>query len=122
MKTRTSFAMNWTRWSGFDFLWQRSGHRLSKLRFVSAQLEAYLTEDLWLRNARHANAMARRLAAGLANVIHPVEANIVFTRLQRPAAGVLCYDWPILGPDAYRLVTAFDTREEDIDSLSAVFG
>jgi threonine aldolase len=99
-----------------DFLWQRSGHRLSKMRFVSAQLEAYLTNDLWLRNARHANAMARRLAAGLVDVIHPVEANIVFTRVQRPVPDVLCYDWPIFGPDAYRLVTAFDTREEDVDA------
>jgi threonine aldolase len=100
-----------------DFLWQRSGHRVSKMRFVSAQLEAYLTNDLWLRNARHANAMARRLAGGLANVIRPVEANIVFTRLPRPVPDVLCYDWPIFGPDAYRLVTAFDTPEQDVDAV-----
>ena len=98
------------------FLWHRSGHRLSKMRFVSAQLEAYLSNDLWLKNARHANAMARRLAAGLSNVIHPVEANVVFTRLSRELPGVRCYDWPIFGPDAYRLVAAFDTREDDVDA------
>ncbi|HEX7677774.1 MAG TPA: beta-eliminating lyase-related protein, partial [Thermoanaerobaculia bacterium] len=45
--------------------WHRSGHRLSKMRFLSAQLDAYFTDDLWLRNARRANAAAARLAAGL---------------------------------------------------------
>src|SRR5262245_32552627 len=47
---------------------KRGGHLFSKMRFVSAQLEAYLSDDLWLRNARHANAMARRLADGLAKI------------------------------------------------------
>ena len=98
-------------------LWHRGGHRLSKMRFLSAQLEAYLTDDLWLRNARHANAMAQRLAAGLSSVIHPVEANVVFARLPRELPGFVFYDWPIFGPDAVRLVTAFDTREEDVDAL-----
>ncbi|HKR64873.1 MAG TPA: beta-eliminating lyase-related protein [Thermoanaerobaculia bacterium] len=101
-------------------LWHRSGHRVSKMRFLSAQLEAYLTDDLWLRNARHANAMAQRLARGLgASLIHPVEANVVFTRLAKPVDGFLYYDWPIFGDDAYRLVTAFDTREEDVDAFLA---
>jgi threonine aldolase len=98
-------------------LWHRSGHRVSKMRFLSAQLEAYLTGDLWLRNARHANAMAQRLAAGIGNTIHPVQANVVFTRLAKPVDGFLYYDWPIFGDDAYRLVTAFDTREEDVDAF-----
>ena len=44
----------------------RGGHRPSKMRFLSAQLEAYLADDLWLRNARHANRMAARLAEGIA--------------------------------------------------------
>ncbi|MFP5245064.1 MAG: threonine aldolase family protein, partial [Thermoanaerobaculia bacterium] len=60
--------------------WHRGGHRLSKMRFLSAQFDAYLTDDLWLRNARHANAMAQRLASGLREVLRPVEANVVFTR------------------------------------------
>ncbi|HEY2321639.1 MAG TPA: beta-eliminating lyase-related protein, partial [Thermoanaerobaculia bacterium] len=94
----------------------RSGHRISKMRFISAQLDAYLTDDLWLRNARHANAMAQRLARGL-ETIRPVEANVLFTRFspQQAAAlrerGFLFADWPIFGDDAYRLVTAFDTTE-----------
>ena len=102
----------------------RGGHRLSKMRFISAQLEAYLTDDLWLRNARHANAMAQRLARGL-EPIHPVDANVVFVRIT-PArvaalrsAGFLFAEWPIFGDDAYRLVTAFDTREEEVDAFVA---
>lgn len=100
----------------------RSGHRLSKMRFISAQLDAYLTDDLWLRNARHANAMAQRLAQGL-TTIHPVEANVLFVRFSPSQAallrqqGFLFADWPIFGDDAYRLVTAFDTTEEQVDAL-----
>jgi len=47
---------------GFAYRRKRGGHLLSKMRFLSAQLEAYLADDLWLANARHANAMAARLA------------------------------------------------------------
>jgi threonine aldolase len=102
----------------------RSGHRLSKMRFISAQLDAYLTDDLWLRNARHANAMARRLAQGL-TTIHPVEANVLFARFSPKQAaslrqqGFLFADWPIFGDDAYRLVTAFDTTAEQVDAFLA---
>ncbi|HEX8170481.1 MAG TPA: beta-eliminating lyase-related protein [Thermoanaerobaculia bacterium] len=106
----------------FALLWHRSGHRLSKLRFLSAQLEAYLTDDLWLRNARHANAAAARLAAGLrerVEIVRPVEANILFARLQRPPQDVLMYDWPIFGENVYRMVTAFDTRDEEVDAAIA---
>ncbi|MEE9480540.1 MAG: beta-eliminating lyase-related protein, partial [Kiloniellales bacterium] len=64
----------------------RGGHLLSKLRFVSAQLEAYLADGLWLRLAAQANAMAKRLSEGLAEVpgvelLHPVEGNEIFCRL-----------------------------------------
>ena len=107
-------------------LQHRSGHRLSKTRFISAQFEAYLTDDLWLRNARRANAAAARLAAGIrAEVLRPVEANVVFARLsadaqaQLRAQGFQFHDWPLFGPDAVRLVTAFDTSDEDVDALIA---
>jgi threonine aldolase len=102
--------------------WHRSGHRPSKMRFLSAQFEAYLKDDLWLRNARHANAMAARLAAGL-ETIHPVQANVVFTRFAPEVAQALrgqgfdFFEWPIFWEDAYRLVTGFGTREEDVDAL-----
>jgi threonine aldolase len=64
---------------------KRGGHLLSKHRFLAAQLEAYLADGLWLRLARHANAMADRLAAGLVDLglgpVWPVEANAVFVLL-----------------------------------------
>lgn len=100
--------------------WHRAGQRLSKMRFLSAQLEAYLTNDVWLRNARHANAMARRLRdaiAGAVEIVRPVEANIVFVRCP-PPNGFLFGDWPIFGPDVYRIVMGFSTSEHDVDELA----
>ena len=106
--------------------WHRAGHRLSKMRFLSAQLEAYLQNDLWLRNARRANAAAARLASGLkAEILHPVEANIVFARFAPQLAtalqeqGFLFYDWPLFGPGAVRLVCGFDTSDEEVAALVA---
>ena len=107
----------------------RSGHRPSKMRFISAQLEAYLTNELWLRNARHANAMASRLERGLQSagieIVRAVEANIVFARFGRDRVARLdaqefqFYDWPIFGDDVYRLVCGFSTSAEDIDAFVA---
>ncbi len=108
----------------------RSGHRPSKMRFLSAQLEAYLTDDLWLRNARNANAMAARLRDGLkgkVEIVRPVEANIVFVRIGRDAAaelnreGFLIGEWPLFGPDVYRLVTGFSTSESDVERFVSAF-
>ncbi len=109
---------------------KRAAHLFSKMRFLSAQLEAYLTDDLWLRNARHANEMTARLAGGLsgiagARVIHPVEANEIFPVL--PAAmreglreaGFEFYDGPDGGEDCVRLICAFDTAREDVDAFLA---
>jgi len=108
---------------------KRGGHLFSKMRLLSAQLEAYLTDDLWLANARHANAMAQRLAEGLrrrgAALLHPVEANELFVRLPGAATerlqrqGFQFYPWEALGPEAWRLVTAFDSREADVDAFLA---
>jgi len=114
--------------AAFGFRRKRAGHLLSKMRFITAQLDAYLRDDLWLRNARHANAMAARLGAGLARLpgaklLHPVEGNEVFVALPETviaglgAAGFGFYRWgktPVL-----RLVTAFDTEPTDIDKLLA---
>jgi threonine aldolase len=104
--------------------WHRSGHRLSKMRFLSAQFDAYLENDLWLRNARHTNAMAQRLARGLGDeVLRPVEANVVFARFDAETAealrgqGFLFYDWPLFGAGAVRLVCGFGTSEGDVDAF-----
>lgn len=111
----------------FGFYRKRAGHLFSKGRVLSAQLLAYLEDDLWLANARHANAMAGRLAAGLTELgielLHPVEANELFARI--PAAGRealtarghVCYHYPDV--DAVRLVTAFCTREDEVAAFLA---
>lgn len=104
--------------------WHRGGHRLSKMRFLSAQLDAYLAGDLWLRNARRANAAAQRLARGLgAEVARPVEANVVFARFEAEVQkalreqGFLFYDWPAFGAGTVRLVCGFGTSDADVDAL-----
>lgn len=107
---------------------KRGGHLFSKMRVLSAQLEAYLSDGLWLRLARHANAMAQRLAAGLAAVpgarlCHPVEANEVFVELPEPMiqallrAGFQFHRWLDERSRRVRLVSAFDTREADVLAL-----
>jgi threonine aldolase len=109
---------------------KRGGHLVSKGRFLSAQLEAYLGGDLWLANAGHANAMARRLATGLQRALgvaprEAVESNQVFIALGAPvaaglrAAGFLFHDWPGIGEGGCRLVTSFETTAEEVDALVA---
>jgi threonine aldolase len=115
---------------GFLYRRKRAGHLVSKMRFVSAQFDAYLDGGLWLANARHANAMAARLADGLRGVagvtfLYPVQANEIFVTL--PAAlraglaadGFLFYPWAAGGADCIRLVTAFDTPERAVDAFIA---
>ncbi|MFD7962220.1 threonine aldolase family protein [Streptomyces zaomyceticus] len=98
----------------------------SKMRFVSVQLEALLAKDLWLRNARHANAMAQRLAAGVREVdgveiLYPVQANAVFARLPHDVTRRLqerfrFYFWDESAGDV-RWMCAFDTTEDDVDAF-----
>jgi threonine aldolase len=112
---------------------KRAGHLWSKQRFLSAQLLAYLENDLWLRNAQHANAMAAALAAGLkavagARILHPVEANEIFIALPEKTVAALeaaqfkFYRWPLhVGGSgvAIRLVTSYATAQADVDELVA---
>ncbi len=114
----------------FGFRRKRAGHLFSKMRFLSAQLDAYLAEDRWRRYAAHANRLAARLAEGLAaldgaRLVHPVEANEIFIAL--PAAvidglladGFRFYRWDDAGATTVRLVAGFDTRPEDVEALIA---
>jgi len=89
-----------------------------------------LADDLWLRNARHANRMAARLADGLAGVPgarvqHPVEANEVFVELPDPvirglyADGFQFYRWDDESSVVIRLVTAFDTDPSAVEAFLA---
>jgi threonine aldolase len=109
---------------------KRAGHLFSKLRFLSAQLEAYLADDLWLRNARHANAQATRMADGLARLAnrgvalaHPVEANELFVRLPPRvrdgllADGFLFHPWGPPEDNLARLVTSWCTDPTDVEKL-----
>src|SRR4051812_23500747 len=103
---------------------KRAGHLLSKGRFLAAQILAMLEDDLWLRNARAANAAAHRLAeaAGPDRLLLPVEANELFVRATPEEAqslrdlGFDFYDW---GPGEARFVTSWDSDPADVDALAA---
>lgn len=115
---------------------KRGGHLLSKMRFVAAQLEAWLAGDLWLRLAAHANAMADRLAAGLGEIEgvvlrHAVGANMLHVALPiaahraLQAAGAEYYVWQSPIPEDatdlnVRLVCSFETTAEEVDQLIAI--
>ncbi len=117
----------------FERRCKRAGHLWSKQRFLSAQLLTYLEGGLWLDNARHANAMARRLSQGLerlpgVRLAHPVEANEIFVVMPEAAVAALearqfaFYRWPLCAADdgvAVRLVTSYATRGDDVDALVA---
>lgn len=115
----------------FQYLRKRAGHLVSKSRFVSAQLLAYLENDLWLHNAKNANVMAKRLYDGLRELpsvsfLFPVEANELFPTLPKEMteklreAGFQFYDWPSGGEGCIRLVTSFQTNERDVDRFVSI--
>jgi threonine aldolase len=100
----------------------------SKMRFLAAQFIAMLDDELWRRNASHANEMARRLAGGVrglpgVEVRHPVEANAVFARLDPRHVKALQRDWFFHVWDektsVVRWMTAFNTLEADVDLFVA---
>lgn len=107
---------------------KRAGHLLSKMRYCSAQLDALLTNGLWLRHATHANRLAQRLANGLATIpsarlVYPVQANEVFVTLPEHLIAGLLSDgfqfarWADGG--VVRLVTAFNSTATDVDAFLA---
>ncbi|HUJ02201.1 MAG TPA: low specificity L-threonine aldolase [Rhizomicrobium sp.] len=111
----------------FEYRRKKAGHLVSKMRFVSAQLEAYLAHDLWLKLAAKSNALAERLAEGIARIdgaeiANPVEANAVFARLpdalvaRLRAGGAQFYDWEpsCNGKTLIRLVLSFATPDADV--------
>jgi threonine aldolase len=103
---------------------KRAGHLLSKGRYLAAQILAMLDNDLWLANARAANAAAAALAeaAGPDRLIYPVEANELFLRMGADEADTLrakgydFYDW---GPGEVRFVTSWDQDMEGVGQLAA---
>jgi threonine aldolase len=108
------------------YLRKQHGQLVSKMRYLGAQLGALLADDLWLRNAAHANSMASRLASGLAaipgvSVVYPVESDAVFARLEPEYVAALQKDWTFHVWDEQasivRWMTAFDTSEADVDEF-----
>jgi threonine aldolase len=117
----------------FEYRRKRGGHLASKMRFVSAQLQALLAKDLWLQSGARANGLATRLAEGLkavagVEIVAPVETNMVFAKLaaekavRMRAGGAQFHDWfpPRDGQVVVRLATSFATSEEDITKLIAL--
>lgn len=114
----------------FPYLHKRSGQLLSKMRFISSQLEAYVTDDLWIRNAQHANSMAKILSEGLnvfsnIELAYPTQSNEVFVHLPRELIDYLNnagYDIneEELDGKAVRFVTAWNSELKDVDKLLEV--
>ena len=112
------------------FLMKRAGHLLSKMRFVSAQLDAYITNDVWIKNARHANKMGKRLSEGLnthsdINLSYPTEANEIFATFPRNKIDNLNSEGYTINEDewdgkAVRLVTAWNTNDNDVDEFLGI--
>jgi threonine aldolase len=110
----------------FELRRKRAGHLLSKSRYISAQLLAYVGSGVWRRNAERANALARRLgeAAG-GRLLEPVEANEVFVHLGAAgkaslrAAGFEFYDWGSPASGEARLVASWDQDERHVEALCA---
>jgi len=115
---------------GLDFpYYQKHGMQLaSKMRFISAQFEALLEDDLWVENGRLANAAARELEAAVrplagVEVAFPVQANAVFARIRPELVAPLqaeTFFWPWdERAGLVRWMCAFDTRSEDITAFAA---
>ncbi|TCP38891.1 threonine aldolase family protein [Rhodovulum marinum] len=123
----------------FELRRKRGGHLFSKHRYLTAQMAAYLDDDLWLKLAERANAAAARLSAGLAaipgaSLLHPTQANAVFAAWPREGhrraqkAGAQYYLWPMdqslegAGdvPLSARLVCSWCTTDDEVDAFLAL--
>jgi threonine aldolase len=113
----------------FKFVRKQGAQLPSKMRFVAAQFNALLTEDLWLRNAEHANRCARTLAEEVARIpqmkiTQAVESNAVFALMPREIVPrvqerFFFYVWNEQTSEV-RLMCSFDTAEEDVRELVSV--
>jgi threonine aldolase len=110
----------------FEYRIKQAGQLASKMRFLAAPWIALLKDEVWLRNAAHANAMARKLAERLKaeakiDTVFPVEANGVFARLSDSVARNLqAHGWhfyKFIEPDVYRLMCSWATRTQEIEKL-----
>jgi threonine aldolase len=116
-----------------DFLYRRKqGMQLaSKMRFISAQFEALLSNDLWRKNAQHANRMAALLQKEVGRIpgvkiVYKVEANGVFAQIPRPAIAKVQkrYFFYVWDEDrsVVRWMCSFDTTERDVKRFARFVG
>ncbi len=112
----------------FAYRVKQAGQLASKMRFIAAPWVGLLENDVWLANARHANAMAQRLFAALADVpgvsvLHPAQANSVFATISPQAAAAMrTAGWrfyQFIGSGGCRFMCAWDTTPEAVDALAA---
>lgn len=113
---------------GFEYLRKQTLQLASKMRFLAAQFDALMNDQLWLSNARHANAMAARLAAAVrglpgVEITQPVETNAVFATLPAAAREQLHERFAFLpwneSIGEVRWMCSWDTTEEDVDGFAA---
>jgi len=113
----------------FDYRCKQGGQLASKMRFLSAPWVGMLQDGAWLRHAKHANAMAKRLESSIANVpgigiAYPVQSNAVFVRMPHEAVRAMhVRGWKfytgVVTPEESRLMCSWDTTESDVDALAA---
>jgi threonine aldolase len=113
----------------FEFKRMQGMQLASKMRFIAAQFNALLSNDLWKRSATHSNRMAQLLAGELAGIkgvaiTQQVQANEVFATIPAEIVPKLQEQWPFhIWNDATseaRLITSFDTEEADIADFAAL--
>jgi threonine aldolase len=110
-------------------LQKRSGQLASKQRFIAAQMLAMLEDDLWRKNATHANDMAKLLGDNLTRLgikpLFAVESNAIFVEIAADIVqklhnlGYYFYDWELLGDNVYRLIAGWSTTAEEIEQFIA---
>lgn len=110
----------------FDYRAKQAGQLASKMRFIAAPWAGLLADEVWLRNARHANEAAKKLAARLgADLAFPCEANAVFLRLPNEKVAELqnrgWHFYKFIEPDIYRLMCSWSVTERDIADFVADF-
>ncbi len=113
--------------NNFQYLQKRSGQLLSKTRFLSSQLNAYITNGVWLKNAKHANTMAKILSEKLSRInslelTYPTESNEIFIKIPKNIQEHLNKKGYSAIPDdmfdgSVRLVSSWNTNSNDIDKL-----
>ncbi|PHQ71132.1 MAG: low specificity L-threonine aldolase [Sneathiella sp.] len=112
----------------FEFRRKRGAHLFSKMRYLSAQLDAALNDNLWLKMARNANAMAKKLGAGIAAkdqayLVYPTEANMIFAKISEAACARLNASNILFYPNGpaenceIRLVCSWNTSDDDVQAV-----